>query len=44
MRTIEPSTDWQAAAEARAAEPVQKSHIETVRREQRKLLPRTRQS
>ena len=39
LRTIEPRADWQAAADARAAEPVQKSHIETAKRERRPLLP-----
>jgi hypothetical protein len=40
LRTIEPSAGWQAAADARAAEPVQKSHLETAKRERRPLLPR----
>ncbi len=40
LRTIDRNSDWQAAADARAAEPVQKSHVETTRREQRPLLPK----
>lgn len=40
LRTIDRSATWQDAANARAAEPVQKSHVETARREQRKLLPK----
>lgn len=40
LRTIDRKSDWQAAANARAAEPVQKSHVETARREQRPLLPK----
>jgi hypothetical protein len=43
LRTIDAAAGWQAAADARAAEPVQKSHIEAARRERRTLLPRAGQ-
>jgi hypothetical protein len=39
LRTVDRSANWTDAASARAAEPVQKSHIETSRRERRSPLP-----
>jgi len=39
LRTYDRSADWPAAAAARASEPVQRSHVETARRERRTPLP-----
>ena len=42
LRTIDRSASWQDAADARASEPVQKSHKEIARRERRTPLPPVR--
>jgi len=41
LRTIDKAADWPDAAAARDAEPVQRSHIETAKRERRTPLPKS---
>ena len=43
LKAYDRRAGWPAAAAARASEPVQRSHIETARRERRALLRRTDQ-